>query len=208
MTKRKIRRVKRNVKVTGQETPAERQARTAVRFIMDNPYYSMILKAIRTGTPNSKIAEWAISRGFVDVNQKTMVGYLQYFRKQQPGLCKPQPNEDLPGYDHHFDGAGIVLDEETELLKLIALQKSRIGMAFQNERELNMLMSSNRREVEELRELLMALAKLRGLVGNTMDVNLHNYSDTVKDDLKGLKQEEGQRNVIATLLTDLARTAA
>lgn len=205
--KRKIKRPRRNVKVAGQETAAERQARTAVRFIMDNPYYPLILQAIRQGTPNSHIAEWAISRGFVDVNQKTFVGYLQYFRKKQPGLCKPQEG-DVPGYDHIFDGAGVTVHEETELLKLIALQKARVGLAFSNEREINMLISSNRREIEELRELLMALAKLRGLVGNTMDVNFHNYSDAVKDDLKGLRQEEGQRNVIASLLADIATVAA
>jgi hypothetical protein len=199
------RKSKRKISVVGRETPAQRQARTATQFIMKNPYYPMILKAIRAGTPNSKIAEWCISRGLMDVNQKTAVGYLQYFRKTQPGLCKPQEDAELPGYDHLFDGNSVMIDEEVELLKLISLQKARIGLAFSNERSLNMVMTSNRREVEELRELLMALAKMRGLVGNRMDVNLHGYSDTVKDDLKGIQQDEGHRNVIATLVSDLAQ---
>lgn len=207
MKKRRIKKTKRSIKVAGQETPAERQARTAVRMITDNPHYPLILKAIRAGTPNSKIAEWGISRGYFDVNQKTAVGYLQYFRKTQPGMCRPQEDPNLSGYDHLIDGNGVVFDEETELLKLIALQKARIGMAFNNERQLNMLMTSNRREIEELRELLMSLAKLRGL-GSTMDLNLHSYSDTVRDDLKGIKQDEGQRNTIATLVADLAKVAS
>lgn len=206
----KRRRVKRRVKVPGVETPAERQSRTAVAYVLNNPYYDLILKAIRAGNPNSKIAEWGISRGYFDVNQKTAVGYLQYFRKAQPALCKPLPASQLGAtasldyLDNLFDGSSAIVDEETELLRLINLQKARLGIAFHNERQVNVLISSNRKEVEELRELLMALAKLRGLVGSTMDVNLHNYSDTVKDDLKGIQQDEGQRNVIATLVADLA----
>lgn len=198
-------RPKRKIAVVGRETPAERQARTAVQFVMKNPHYNMILKAIRSGTPNSKIAEWCISRGFMDVNQKTAVGYLQYFRKMQPGLCKPQADPNLPGYDHLFDGNAAIVDEEIELLKLIQLQKARIGLAFTNEREINMLLNGSRREIEEMRELLMALARIRGLVGTRMDVNLHGYSDSVKDDLKGIQQDEGHRNVIATLVADLAQ---
>lgn len=206
----KKRRLTRNVKVPGQESAAERQTRTAVQFIMGNPHYQTILKTIRQGVPNSKIAEHFISRGVFDgVNQKTAVGYLQYFRRAQSGLCKPQPpgEDDPAGYDHLFDGNSIIIDEETELLKLISLQKARIGLGFYNEREIQVLITSNRKEIEELRNLLMDLAKLRGLVGSHMDINLHGYSDTVKDDLKGIKQDEGQRNVIATLVTDLAKVS-
>lgn len=211
MTKRlPPKRLKRRVKIAGQETPAEKQARTAVKAITGNPFYPQILKAIRSGAPNSKIAEFFISKGAFNFNQKTAVTYIQYFKKHQPGLCKPQkPPEDEPqGYDHLFDANYLIFDEETELLRLIALQKARLGVGFQNEREINVLLSDNRREVEELRNLIMELAKLRGLVGNRMDVNLHGYSDTVKDDLKGIQQDEGQRNVIATLVADLASVSS
>jgi hypothetical protein len=103
---------------------------------------------------------------------------------------------------------GIVIDEETELLKLISLQKARLGIGFNNERHINMLMQSNRREVEELRNLLVDLAKLRGLMGNSMDVNIKHYNPNVVDDLKGIQQDEQQRGMIATLVSDLAREAA
>jgi hypothetical protein len=170
----------------------------------------MILKAIRQGTPNSKIAEFCIARGIFDVNQKTATGYLQYFRKMQPGLCRPQAptGDDMPGIDHLFDGNSLILDEETEILRLIAFQKARLGIAFQNEREINVLMQSHKKEVEELRELILALAKLRGKLGNTMDINFNGYSETVKDDLKGIQQDEGQRNTIAALVADLAQQNA
>lgn len=193
---------------TGRETPAERAQRTAVQAIMDHRHYTAILQAIRQGVPSGKIAEHFIGRGVFDWNQKTAVGYLNYFRKAQPGLCKPQkPDDDdddmVAGYDHFFDGNLGIIHEETELIRLINLQKARLGMAFRNEREINVLIASNRREVEELRNLLMELARLRGLWGNSMEVNLNGYSESVKDDLKGIQQDEGQRNVIATLVADL-----
>ena len=174
---------------------------------MDNRYYPLILQAIRDGTPNSKIAEHGIMRGWFDVNQKTVVAYLQYFRKAQPGLCKPQPHPDMEnaplGYSDMFDGNAIILDEETELKRLIKLQQARLGIAFRNERQLNMLLASNRREVEELRNLIIDLAKLRGLIGNTLEVNVNGYNAAVKEDLKGIQQDEQQRSVIAMLVNDL-----
>ena len=211
------RRVKRRVTVKGQETPAERQMRTAVRVIMDNVHYETILKLVRAGTPNTKIAEWAIMRGYADVNQKTFVGYLQYFRKAQPNLCKPQipadeDDDDMEvrlnglGYDHLFDGNKIVLDEELEMLRLIKLQQARLGISFKNERQMGIVLADNRREVEELRNLIMDLAKLRGLVGNNMSVSFLNHPESVKDDLKGIQQDEKQRNTIASLVTDLIGT--
>jgi hypothetical protein len=175
---------------------------------MDNPYYSLILRAIRDGTPNSKIAEFGISRGWFDVNQKTVVSYLQYFRKAQPGICRPQTNTDGEfGFSDLFDGNSIIVDEETELLRLIKLQQARLGIAFRNERELGMLLQSNRREVEELRNLIIDLAKLRGVIGNTLDVNVNGYSQTVKEDLKGIQQDEQSRGVIAMLVQDLVGVA-
>jgi hypothetical protein len=203
----------RNIKTASTvETASERQTKSAISFIMRNPRYTMILNAIRQGTPLSKIAEWGVSNGIFDVNQKTAVGYLQYFRKAQPELCRPQAPQGaaatIAGYDHLFEGMSIVIDEETELLKLIQLQKARIGIGFNNERNIAILMQANRREVEELRNLLMDLAKLRGLVGGSLDINVKNYNANVVDDLKGIKQDENQRGMIATLVSDLARETA
>lgn len=201
----KRRRIKRNIAIKGQETAAERQTRTAVRFVMDNKHYKEVLAAIRAGTPLNKIAEAGIHRGWFDVNQKTVVGYLQYFRRAQPNLCKPEkPREDgEDDINRLFDPGAAIVDEETELVRLIQLQKARIGLGFRNEREINVLIQSNRREVEELRNLLIDLAKLRGHLNNSMDVNLNSYTESVRDDLKGIQQDEQQRNMIATLVSDL-----
>lgn len=215
MARKPIKRVKRKprgIQIPNRETPAERAQRSAVMQITQHPQYEHVLRAIRAGVPNSQIAEHFISKGIFEWNQKTAVGYLQYFRKAQPGLCKPQapvgsdePTNPLASYDHLFDGAMNIIDPETELVRAIALQKARIGMAFNTEREMNLLMVSTRKEMEELREALMDLAKLRGLWGGSMDINLHGYSETVKDDLKGIQHDEGQRNVIATLVADLGK---
>jgi hypothetical protein len=206
----------RKLTVKGQETASERQARTATRYILDNKHYDTILNMMRSGLPNTKVAEWAIGSGAFDCNQKTAVGYLQYFRRTNPDMCKPVlSHEDaasIPttgfGYDNLFDVYATVIDEETELVRLIKLQQARLGIGFGNERNINMTMQQNRREVEELRNLLMDLAKLRGKHGGSMDINVRNYNSGVVDDLKNIAQDEGQRNTIATLVSDLQKVAA
>ena len=212
-TVKKIKRPVRNIKIAGQETAGERQARTAIRYIMDSPYQRFILKAIRDGVPNQRIAETGIARGWFDQNQKTVVSYLQYFRKHQPGMCKPQLkgddtlNPDNLGYEDIFDPNSTIIDEETELVRLIKLQQARLGIAFRNERSIGILISSNRREVTELRELIMELARLRGTVSSSMEVNLTGYSQSVKEDLKGVQQDEHNRAIIATLVQDLVQVS-
>lgn len=209
MAIKKLKRTPRQIKVAGQETPTERQARTAVRYIMDNRHSTQIMTAIREGVSNQRIAETGITRGWFEHNQKTVVSYLQYFRKHQPGLCKPHAKgEDLQdprnfGYDHLFDGNNTIIDEELELVRLIKLQQARLGIGFLNERRLGMLLQSNRKEVSELRDLIMELARLRGVVKSGMDVNVMGYQQGVKEDLKSIQQDEQQRSVIATLVSDL-----
>lgn len=202
-----LRRVKRKIRSRLPATDQQRSTRTAVRFIMDNHHYNDILAAIRSGTPDSAIAEHFIARGIFDVNQKTAVGYLRHFRKAQQVLCTPREGR-LAGYDHLFSGTGSVADPETELVRLIQLQKSRLGISFDNERSVNLLMAGGRREVQELRELIMELARLRGIVGKTMDINFTNYGEGVRADLKGIQQDEGQRDTIATMMAELAKTVS
>lgn len=190
------------------ESAAERQTRTAVAYIMRNVHRESILTAIRNGASNAAIADWAINKQIVDVTHKTFVGYLQYFRRAQPAMCKPQEDPNMVGYDHLFNGNTQVVDPENELLKLIALQKARIGLGFNNERNINVLMQANRKEVEELRNLLMELAKLRGQIsGAGVDVSILNYAPGVNEDLRSIKQDEQQRDTIAALVADLGKVA-
>ncbi len=65
-----------------------------------------------------------------------------------------------------------------------------------------MIMQSNRREVEELRNLIVDLAKLRGHIKTGGNINI-SYGETVRDDLKAIQQDESQRNTIAMLVSDL-----
>lgn len=198
---RKIKRTISLVKPKDDETATERQSRTAVRFITNNPYYSVILKMLQAGHPNQQIADWGIKRNIFDVNHKTVVGYLQYFRKAHPELCRPRPSDEETDLDKLFEGHILIADEETELLRLIALQKARLGIGYMNEKRMNMLLRDNRKEVAELRELIMELARLRGIVKDTFSVNV-NYGDTVKQDLASIRQDEQNRSVIANLVSD------
>jgi hypothetical protein len=173
---------------------------------MNSPFYSIILAMIRQGTPNSTIAEHCITRGYMDVTQKTAISYLQYFRKTRAQLCRPLALDDASdesNIDTLFDANAIALDEETELLRLIALQKARLGITYKNERNLGTLLSSGHKDVETLNNLLEALAKLRGKIGRSIDMNFHGYPEGVRDDLKGISHDEKQRDMLSTLVGGL-----
>ena len=203
---------KRVLKLPGVETASERQARTAVSVITQSPFYSVILKMIRQGTPNTTIAAHCVTRGYLQVNQKTAVSYLQYFRAKNPSICAPVVKDDITAednLDNLFDAAGIALDEETELLRLISVQKARLGINYKNERNLGALLDSGSKDVKELRELLEALARLRGKLssgGASLDVNVHSgYQEAVRGDLQGLTQDENTRNMLSSMVGDLVQ---
>ena len=206
----------RQAKFVGQkETAGDRAKRTAVKFIRDHSEFPMMLCALREGQPPKSIAEHLIDRGLVAINMKTMIGYLQYFRKANPVLCRPQAltpqlnNEgnyiegSLPGYDHLFDGHAAIVDEETEILRLIQLQKSRLGLGYQSERNMGLLMQHTVKDVQALGDLLEKLAKLRGKVGSRVDMNVHHYDERVKGDLKAIEQDENQREMLANMVAEL-----
>lgn len=207
--------VKRRLKIKGQPEPESATARAskqAVRFMENHPYLPVILQAIRAGTPNRTIAEFCIDRGYFDVNVKTAIGYLQYFRKAKPDLCKPPQGiqaigpDGLPvwSYDGLFDGNAVVLDAATEMLKLINLQKMRVSIDFNTERGMQKLFSSNAKEIQVLRELMETYATITGQMGKASGQNaLTGYDDSIKSDLQGLHHEERQRSVLSSVVRQL-----
>lgn len=199
---KKIRRLK--LKGQDKDSSAFRTAKAANNYIKEHAHYKHILAAIREGTSNTDIAEFMIARGLTNVNQKTMITYLQYFRRLNVALCAPVAG-DLSEYDTLFDGAAITPTAEVELMKLIRLQKTRVAIDFGNERGINKLFSSTNKEITVLRELIMDLAKLRGVIATKGMEGVEGYSEDVKNDLKGLIQEENQRKALANMVGELVQ---
>lgn len=212
---RKLRPIKRRLRIKGQpeaESASVRAAKQAVRYVESNRYLPVILTAIRSGTPNATIADFCIERGYFNVNYKTAISYLQYFRKAKPDLCKPPvglqslgpDGQPMWSYDGLFDGNAVILDTATELRKLIEVQKMRVSIDFNTERGMQKLFNTNSKEVQVLRELLETYATVTGQIGkNTASHGVQHYDDSVKADLQGLQIEERQRAVLSSVVQQL-----
>ncbi len=205
--------IRRRLRIHGQARPesaTERAAKIAVKYIQHSPYYSYILQMIREGTSNKDLAEWGIEHGWFDVNMKTVISYLQYFKRQSPTLIRPvtpeyETGSEIKGYDYLFDGNAAAMSIETELLKLIKLQKARHAIDFHSERSIGKLFNTSNKEVQVLAELMMHYAKLKGMTGADMNVQVSgHYDENVRSDLQGIHHEERQRAVLTAVAAKLA----
>lgn len=192
-------------------TAAQRQMITAVNYITEHPQYPNIIAAIRMGTSNGDIADHFLEKGHFNIARKTALLYLSAFRRAKPQLCKPRDIEEgenpnnLKDYDHIFDGNALALTEETELLKLIQLQKSRVSIDFEAERRIGKLFSTTQKEIQVLGELVEKLAKVRGTI-KPASQNINNFNlsdDEVRDGIAAIRADEAQRKVIQNTVNDI-----
>jgi hypothetical protein len=183
-------------------TAYERQTKVALNYINNHQQYPTIVGMMRMGTSNGDIADFFIERGDFQVNRKTAISYLSMFRKANPSVCKPTEDDDL-SYDHLFDGNRALVTAETELAKLIQLQKTRIAIDFKSERSIGKLFNTTHKEVAVLGELLEKYTKVRigkGSGGVSSSVPL---SEDVKDGVQNIRHDEEKRNALTNALFNL-----
>ena len=197
-------------------TSAQKQDLAAVNFVMHHPHYLNILGAIRLGTTNADIADHFIQAGYFTINRKTAMTYLACFRRVRPDLCKPTNDESaahstnaLKDYDHLFDGNVLALSTETELLKLIAVQKARVAIDFNSERNIGKLFNTTSKEVEVLGGLFEKLHKIKNGTGTNALAQggavFAGNEDEIKDGLQALKHDEASRNAMSGMIHDIMR---
>lgn len=187
-------------------TAYERQTRVALNYINKHPQYHAIVSMMRLGTSNADIADFFIERGDFQVNRKTAVSYLSMFRKANPEACKPSEDDnELTSYDHLFDGNKAVLTAETELAKLIALQKTRIAIDFQSERNIGKLFNTTHKEVQILADMVEKYAKLKGGVVGGASLAGVPLDEGVKDGIQNIQHDEQKRNALTNAIFQMLK---
>ena len=185
----------------------ERQTLVATNFIMNHNQYPTIIAMTRLGTSNADIADFFLERGEFNVNRKTAVSYLSMFRRAHPGLCKPVDPDKTDGivsYDHLFDGNAAMLTSETELAKLIALQKARVSIDFTSERSIGKLFNTTHKEVQILGDLIEKYAKLRtGKTGGVSPGVFAAPDEDVRDGVQNIKHDEERRAALTNAIYNL-----
>jgi hypothetical protein len=191
-------------------TAYERQTIVATNFIMNHSQYPTIIAMMRLGTSNSDIADFFIERGEFQINRKTAIAYLSMFRRAHPELCKlmdPNQSDGIVAYDHLFDGNAAILTSETELAKLIALQKVRISIDFASERNIGKLFNTTHKEVQVLGELIEKYARLR--MGKTLNTaaGVGAVPDhEIRDGVQNIQHDEEKRAALTNAIFQLMQS--
>lgn len=190
-----------------QLTAYERQTRVALNYINQHPQYNAIVGMIRLGTSNADIADFFIDRGDFQVNRKTAVSYLSMFRRANPDVCKPSEDmAEINSYDHLFDGNKAALTAEVELAKLIALQKTRLAIDFNSERNIGKLFNTTHKEVQVLADMVERYAKLKGgVVGSGGASTGVPLDEGVKDGIQNIQHDEQKRNALTNAIFQLLK---
>jgi hypothetical protein len=119
----------------------------------------------------------------------------------------PNKSDGIVAYDHLFDGNAAILTSETELAKLIALQKVRVSIDFASERNIGKLFNTTHKEVQVLGELIEKYARLR--MGKTLNTaaGINAVSDhEIRDGVQNIQHDEEKRAALTNAIFNLMQS--
>lgn len=181
------------------------ETETACRHVMSHPMYSVILDSIREGTKLSEIAKYLAVEGYLSVTEPTMLRYLSLFRKRYRAEIY---SGDKKTFDSEFPADVPSIDVETELMRLIRMQKRRIHSEYAIEQTMGKALNTTVKEVEQGRELLKLLAIVRGDIKPTGAPTGAASPDSASDPearkaLTDLRKDEMERDRMSSLVAQL-----
>jgi hypothetical protein len=175
------------------------------KYIFNHPKFSTIINAMREGIPLREIARWFSREQWIEINEETFFQYLHVFRRRNLKLVESQNEEFI---DHLVHANQPNIDVKSELNRLFRLQKLRLKIDVQTEKEMGKLFNTTHREVEKAHEILETIAKMDGHlgIGGGGREEAVAISEDVRDELESLTRDEAKRNNLTTLAGQLIRT--
>lgn len=204
--KRQIRLIRPRSINTGPAAPplsaAEKVKQSQLRYVLTHPKYKIIAGSFAEGVKMTEIASWFAREGWLDtISEKTFLVYLATFKRAHPDIVKGHVS--TRSIDALVDANQPDLDEITELVRLVRLNKIRIKAAVDFEINSNgglRLDPETNKAIEGTRVLLETLAKVRGKFGGDGSSIQHGFhSSEGADTLNKLRQDEGARDRLTGL---------
>lgn len=173
----------------------------SVRHITSHPDYDLIMASMREGIPVAQIARHFALEQKINVGEKTFATYLYVFRRIERARINDFPL-DAKTMDKHVRGDQVELDVDREMDRVIRFQKLRIGIGFENEKQLGMPLEVVGKDVRVLGQLIELKAKRKGILPTgagrpvTVDKN-------IQDKLTGIKRDEEDHQGLHRLTSEL-----
>lgn len=135
----------------------------------------IVIRAIKEGNSVSDIARFFSEQGLLRVTENTFKQYLFAFKRIFPEMC--EGNDDT-SIDSIVDGKRPQLDEEMELERLVRLQKVRLKVGVDFERNTGFLNNELHKDIKATGELIEKLASIRGRTKGAGRPSAHNVATT------------------------------
>ena len=136
------------------------------RQILNLPNFQreIVIEAIKEGSQVGEIARYFSEQGYLRVSENTFKQYLTAFKRLYPELVSGGAEDSI---DSIIDGKRPSLDEEVELERLIRMQKVRLKVGVDFEKNTRFINGSLHRDVTATAKLIELLADVRGKLKGT-----------------------------------------
>jgi len=157
-----------------------------------------MVEAISEGSSLREVSRWFVNEGWTNVSETGFYRALKDFRARHPEIMYGHEEANL---DKLISANRPNVDSMAELQRILRLQKKRLYIDFNNEQNINKLFNTMNDEIKETREIIMAIAKLEGKLGNVngADDTTAQYTPEVRDDLRKIKVNEQGREQLRHL---------
>ena len=180
----------------------EAQERYFISLVEQNKHYKMVVAHIVQGTPLTDIAKHFAMNGWITVNEKTFVEALRTFRRAR---AQELADYELTDINKLVNPNQPALDEIAALEHLARIQMFRLGIDVKNEKDIGKLFNTTAREVEVTRRIAETIAKARGKIKDGGSGSMEAQSQDVLEDLSKIKKDEGTRNRLHSLTSQLLK---
>lgn len=144
-----------------QKSNLETAYRSHDKYIKMHPQYDLIKEALREGISCADIAKWFNDQRWIDVSVKTFEQYLYTFKRFNSAIVNKGEDDSIDGV---INGNRPHFETRNELQKLFRLQKLRLKIGYNIEKNAGILVNHNAREMEVARRILHSLSEIDGTV--------------------------------------------
>lgn len=172
------------------------------------PKYQLdvVTTSLREGIKPGQIAYYFGDQGWLTVSEKTFTQYIQAFRRLYPELLGA--NDDELHLDHYVDPRKPKMDEEDMLEQMIRMQKIRLGVGLQFEKNTGMLNKELHKDINSTVNMVETLARMRGKMmgaGRPSAESLVQMPNEAKEQLRANDQNEVGQTKLSSMFENLGR---
>ena len=190
MTIRKIQ-FPQSAKVITPEIQKVARQRYFIKLIRNHPKYRLLVNSLREGIKATEIAAHFAENGWLHVNERTFVEAIRVYKSAHPEAIDTHPIE---GLDASVDPNQPQVDLKQQLQQLLRMQRIRIGIGLEVERNTGFLSAQVPKEIEQTVKIIETIGKLDGKISDGGSSRMGHEDHSVVENLNRIKRDQTTRD--------------